>query len=369
MNARRGAPDDMPSDDMPASLDIVHAIPSPLLVLDRDGRVRLANVAAEVFFNMSQAQIRERGWERVFAEDSPIIGLVWDSRLRRQEIAAYDLLLEFQGGRRARVDVQTGIIADTDGWLTVGIHPRTVANLVDRQVEQRGVARSANGMAAMLAHEIKNPLSGIRGAAQLLTEAVGREGQELTRLIISEVERVRSLIDSMEGFTDTRPRSMAPENIHAILGHVKILAKSGFGARLRFEEHYDPSLPLVLGDRDSLIQLFLNLVKNAVEASPENGIIVLRTAFRQGFRIRHAGTGQRVSLPLEVCVVDSGEGVPDHVADRLFEPFVTARRGGTGLGLALAAKQITDHGGLIEYERAGGQTIFRVLLPMAKAEE
>lgn len=354
-----------PVEGAPGQLDILNALPSPLLVLDRKGNVVLANMAAEAFFNMSQAQMQERGWEAVFPEDSPIIGLTRNSRAGRHGVAAYDLNIEFLGGRQARIDLQTGLLMDSDDWIIVTIFPRTVANLIDRQVEQQGVARSAFGMAAMLAHEIKNPLSGIRGAAQLLIDGLDREGRELTSLIISEVDRVRALIDSMEGFTDTRPRAFVAENIHAVLSHVRQVASTGFGARLRFEERYDPSLPLVACDRDALVQMFLNLVKNAVEASPNNGVITLKTGFRQGFRVRQPGSEHRISLPIEVCVIDEGEGPPAHVVDHLFEPFVTARPGGTGLGLALAAKQATDHGGMIEFSRQEGRTIFRVLLPMA----
>jgi two-component system nitrogen regulation sensor histidine kinase GlnL len=144
-----------------------------------------------------------------------------------------------------------------------------------------------------------------------------------------------------------------------------MLAEAGFGRHVQFRERYDPSLPPVLGDRDALIQAFLNLVKNAVEASPPNGIVTLTTAFRQGFRVRMHGTGARVSLPLEVCVIDEGEGAPAAIADHLFEPFVSARRGGTGLGLALVAKVVGDHGGVVEYDRRQGRTVLRVLLPLA----
>jgi two-component system nitrogen regulation sensor histidine kinase GlnL len=230
---------------------------------------------------------------------------------------------------------------------------------------QQGAARSAVGVAAMLAHEIKNPLSGIRGAAQLLNESVDPESRELTGLIMAEVDRVRALIDRMEGFTDTRPPALQRENIHAVLGHVRKLSEAGFGKDMVFKERYDPSLPPVLGDRDALVQAFLNLVKNAVEASQPGGTITLTTAFRQGFRVRSPGTGARVSLPLEVCVIDEGEGAPPEIAGHLFEPFVSARRGGTGLGLALVAKVVGDHGGVVEYDRRQGRTVFRILLPLA----
>jgi two-component system nitrogen regulation sensor histidine kinase GlnL len=349
---------------LPHPTDIWNALPAPMLLLGPDGPVALANSAAEAFLNISQHQLIEKGWETLFPEDSPVRALVDEARANRTDIAAYDLLVEFLGGRRTRADVLVGRLPDHEGWLALSFQPRAVTSLVDRQMGQQGAARSATGVAAMLAHEIKNPLSGIRGAAQLLGEAVDRDGHELTALIIAEVDRVRVLIDRMEGFTDTRPPSLAEENIHSVLGHVRKLAEAGFGKHLQFRERYDPSLPPVLGDRDALIQAFLNLIKNAVEASPPGGTITLTTAFRQGFRMRAQG-GARVSLPLEVCVIDEGEGAPASIADHLFEPFVSARRGGTGLGLALVAKVVGDHGGIVEYDRRQGRTLFRVLLPLA----
>jgi two-component system nitrogen regulation sensor histidine kinase GlnL len=350
---------------LPQPMDLLNALPSPLILLDDKGAVRLANAAAEIFFNMSQGQLMERGWETMFAPDSPVLGLIHESRLRRQAITAYDIPLELPADRRMRVDIQTGLMPDASGWLSVSIVSRAAATFVDRQSGHAGAARAASGVAAMLAHEIKNPLSGIRGAAQLLETAVDEEGRELTRLIISEVERVRLLIDRMENFTDTRPRAMQAENIHAILGHVRALAEKGFAAGVQFQERYDPSLPAALCDRDALVQLFLNLVKNAVEASPPGGIVTLQTGFRQGYRVRQPATGRRVSLPLEVAVIDEGPGPPAHIAGHLFEPFVSARVGGTGLGLALVAKVVADHGGLVECDRVGNRTLFRVLLPAA----
>jgi two-component system nitrogen regulation sensor histidine kinase GlnL len=352
---------------LPVPIDVVNALPAPLLLLNPEGGVALANAAAELFLNVSQEQLMERGWESLFPDDSPVIDLIHDSRHRGQAIVAYDLLLGFPGGRQQRVDLHTGMLPDSGGWLTVMLQSRAAATLLDRQMEQYGAARSAIGVAAMLAHEVKNPLSGIRGAAQLLESSLDEEGRELTSLIIAEVERVRSLIDRMEGFTDTRPRAMLPENIHAILGHVRSLVEKAPDAGVQFQERYDPSLPFVLCDRDALVQVFLNLVKNAVEASPPAGTITLQTGFRQGYRVRQPGSGKRVSLPIEVCIIDEGPGPPPHLADHLFEPFVSARAGGTGLGLALVAKQVAEHGGLVEHDRTGGRTVFRVLLPAAPA--
>jgi two-component system nitrogen regulation sensor histidine kinase GlnL len=168
-------------------------------------------------------------------------------------------------------------------------------------------------------------------------------------------------------FSDQRPVEREPVNIHAVLEHVKRLAQSGFARHIKFAETYDPSLPPVLGNRDQLVQVFLNLVKNAAEAIGEgasDGEIQISTAFRPGVRLKLPGSKARVSLPLEFCVKDNGPGVPDDLRPHLFDPFVTTKPTGNGLGLALVAKIVGDHGGIIECESQPRHTVFRVLMPM-----
>ena len=218
----------------------------------------------------------------------------------------------------------------------------------------------------MLAHEIKNPLSGIRGAAQLLETGLGDEDRALTRLICDETDRIVRLVDRMEAFSDQRPLKHEKINIHTVLDHVKQLARSGFARHMRFVENYDPSLPPLAGDRDQLVQVFLNLIKNAAEAIGDgpNGEIELSTAFRPGVSLRMRGRERSVGLPLEFCVRDNGPGVPEEILTHIFDPFVTTKTAGTGLGLALVAKIINDHSGVIECESKPGKTCFRILMPM-----
>ena len=265
------------------------------------------------------------------------------------------------------VDVFGGPMPDQPGLIVLMLQQRTMAQMIERQLTHRAAARSVSGLAAVLAHEIKNPLSGIRGAAQLLEPGLTDDDRALTQLICSETDRIRNLVDRMEVFGDERPLGKEPVNIHAVLDHVRRLCESGFGRGIRIIEDYDPSLPPVPGNRDKLVQAFLNLVKNAAEAIGENdaqGRIVLRPAFRPGVRLSVPGSDTRISLPLMIEIEDNGPGVPEHLKPHLFDPFVTTKPYGTGLGLALVAKIIGDHGGIIECDSEPKRTVFRVLLPL-----
>jgi two-component system, NtrC family, nitrogen regulation sensor histidine kinase GlnL len=246
------------------------------------------------------------------------------------------------------------------------LQQRSIADKIDRQLTHRNAARSVTAMAAMLAHEVKNPLSGIRGAAQLLEENATPPDRELTRLICDEADRICALVDRMEVFSDRRPLERGPVNIHEVLGRVRLVAQNGFARHVRFVEDYDPSLPPVHGNRDLLIQTFLNLVKNAAEAAPHRGgEIQLATAYQHGVRLAVAGSDERVHLPLVVSIIDNGDGVPEDLRAHLFDPFVTTKHHGTGLGLALVAKVVGDHGGVIEFDSQPRRTVFRICLPMA----
>jgi len=356
--------------DLPP-LDLIGSLPVPVVVLADDGAVALANAAAEAFLNVSEAALRERGLSAGFAANATVLLLLADARSGGNDVSAFDVDIALAAGKVARADVFVTPLADPAGWTIVTFQARVAAALADRQLAGQGAARSAIGVAAMLAHEIKNPLSGIRGAAQLLGAAVDEDTRELTTLICAEVDRIAALIDRMEGFTDTRPVAMAAENIHAVLGRVRRIAETGFGHAVAIRERYDPSLPAVHGNADALVQVFLNLVKNAAEAvgaaGGTAGSITLTTAFRHGFRVQREGSATRTALPIEVCVIDTGAGASAAVASHMFEPFVSSKRAGGGLGLPLVAKIVGDHGGIVEYERAGDppRTIFRVMLPTA----
>jgi len=347
---------------------LLAALPHPILVIGEDERVVYANPAAEIFTSSGQAVLKRQRLSEIVAFGCPLVALVDQVRRTDTTVNEYGVEIVMPRVEGAKlVDVFAGGLPDQPGLVLVMLQQRSMAQMIERQLTHRAAARSVSGMAAVLAHEIKNPLSGIRGAAQLLEPVVSDEDRQLTQLICAETERIRKLVDRMEVFGDERPMAKEPINIHDVLDHVRRLAESGFGSAIKFVCEYDPSLPPVPANRDKLVQAFLNLVKNAAEAIKEGGEpgrIALITAFRPGMRLALPGSGARVALPLMIEVIDNGGGVPEAMKDHLFDPFVTSKRTGSGLGLALVAKIIGDHGGIIECESEPKRTVFRVLLPM-----
>ncbi|MHB1303335.1 MAG: two-component system sensor histidine kinase NtrB [Acidiphilium sp.] len=345
---------------------LLAALPLAVAELDADDRFLFVNYAAEEMFGSSAAFLTGRPLHEILPADHPIFILLDRARRDGATVAEHDLLIEGPRFARRGVSLQAAPLADAPGHLVLALQDSSAARALDQQLSARNAARSITGMAAVLAHEVKNPLSGIRGAAQLLELNASGDDRELAVLIRDEVDRIRDLVERIEVFGDKK-LDLQAVNVHRVLEHVRRLAQSGFGARIRFTEIYDPSLPPVLGNRDQLVQVLLNLVKNAAEAVAEteraDGEIVLATGFQHGVRLATSHARGQPNLPIFIAVRDNGAGIPEDIRRHLFEPFVSTKATGSGLGLALVAKIVADHGGLINVESRPGRTEFRIHLP------
>lgn len=350
-------------DARPGFADLFAALPVAVLVLDPDDRIAHANAECETLLNISERAMLGQPLSAVL--DAPQDSIRRDG----QGFAAFDSEIETVRGGRIRADFVGAAVPEHPGWWTITLHHAATPRRLGHSADRSSAARAAVGAAAMLAHEIKNPLSGIRGAAQLLSH--GKDAAELTTLITTEVDRIAALIDRMQDFTDTRPLALAPENIYPLLDHARRVALAGFARGVMIEERFDPSLPDVLIDRDATLQILLNLIKNACEATAgqADARITLATAYRHGMAVSAAPGRPRQPLPIEIAVIDNGPGAPADIADHLFDPFVSGKRDGQGLGLALVDKLVRDMGGVVQYAREGvpEATVLRVLLPRARA--
>lgn len=351
---------------------IFDALPNPILVVDDDNVICFANSAAEDFFQASSTVLARHRLEEAMPFSSPVLEAVQQVRQHSGVMNEYSVGVGTprMGGERI-VDLQTALVNDDPRFVVLTFLRRSMAQKFDLQLTHRGAARSVSGMAAMLAHEIKNPLAGIRGAAQLLEPVLESNDRALAKLICEETDRIRDLVDQMEVFSDERPLDRKPVNIHIVLDRVKQLIAASMPNAVTIREEYDPSLPAVLGNQDQLVQVFLNLAKNAAESislAGTVGEITMTTAFRPGVKLTVPGSNERVSLPFEVCIHDNGPGISEDLRPHIFEAFVSTKPQGRGLGLALVAKIVRDHGGVVECIARERGTTFRVLLPMMRQQ-
>lgn len=340
------------------------ALPIPAMIVSGKGDLREVNSAAEIFVELSSKQMIGKNLSEFVGSSSRVMEIVAQASRNEVSVAQYDVEFGWKDKSLRSGTLQANHLGNDTGDLLLLFTPKGLAEKMDRSLASRSAARSVTGMAAMLAHEIRNPLAGISGAAQLLSMNLDKADQEMTDLIVAECERIGDLVNRVESFGEMRKIDIKPINIHDVIDRAVKLAKAGYGSDVRFSEVYDPSLPPTAGDADQLHQVFQNLIRNAVEAVPRvGGIISIKTAYRPGVRLTIPGS-KSAGLPLEILIKDNGIGIPLDLISDIFDPFVTTKSNGTGLGLSLVSKVLTDHGGVIECESEEGRTIFRVLLPV-----
>ena len=348
---------------------ILKSLPTPIIVVDINLRMVTLNAAAEDFLESGLSALKGKELAQHLFPATQVIHTIKMAFETQQIVHEYDVTLSsFRIGQK-HVNLHAAPLIE---------NPNQPINKVILQLEPVGVAprmassaseKPVASMAAILAHEVKNPLSGIRGAAQILEKHASDVHRPLTVLIRDEVDRITNLLNEMEVFSREGDIVSEPVNIHEVLQHVKNIAENGFAKGIVFKEIYDPSLPHVLANRDQLIQVFLNLVKNAAEAlcGITMPIIGISTAYSGGFRFKPPGKETYVLLPVAVSIEDNAGGIPESIKPHLFSPFMTSKPGGKGLGLAIVSRLITDHNGHIELDETDdGLTRFKILLPAAK---
>ncbi|MBD3763356.1 MAG: PAS domain-containing protein [Rhodobacterales bacterium] len=341
------------------------SLPMPAFLIGTDGRILEVNPAGEIFLNASLRSLKGvPAFDRLHI-DAPMDEAMARARANQAALFINDVFVTTGEKPPVQCNLQIAPMHDNPGIVMLLVTPREIADRLGRAAQVKSAAKSAIGMAEMLAHEIKNPLAGITGAAQLLSMGLSAEDRELTDLIVEETRRIVKLLEQVEQFGNVRPPDCRAVNIHDALDRARKSAMVGFAAGMTIVEDYDPSLPPTCADPDQLMQVFLNLIKNAAEAAgPQGGTIRLRTFYDLSLRLRRSdGSGQK--LPLQIEVIDDGPGIPPAIAAEIFEPFVSGRENGTGLGLALVSKIISDHGGWIAVDSVPGRTVFRVSLPLA----
>ncbi len=349
--------------------NIWNALPFPSFVVTSSGQITDANGAAEQLVSTSQRQMRQKNLSQIFHENSVVVGTVQQAVNDTGSVTQYNVDVTVENKSTALCNVYVSFLDSERSKLLLVVQPTGVAQKMSQSLTNLSAARSVTAMAAMLAHEIRNPLAGISGASQLLAMNASEEDVELAEMIAQEAKRIGQLVDRVEHFGDQRPMEPKPVNIHDVLDRAQRAATAGYASHVNFTVEYDPSLPDTAGDADQLLQVFQNLIKNAAEAVDEKrGMIKLRTSYNSGVKLAMQGNKTQ-NLPLQIEIIDNGRGVPENLISEVFDPFVTSKSNGTGLGLSLVSKIIAAHGGLIECSSKEGRTVFSVRLPIWRANK
>ena len=337
---------------------ILNNLPTAIIVINETDEIIFLNYASEILFGESKKTLLNYNLKKILPIDNQIFSLIEQVKKQKYNAIQYDISINDFNKKNLLVDVEAGL--NNINEIILSFHKRSIAEQIDRSVVQKNM-HSVSGLSALMAHEIKNPLSGIKGAAQLLNDVVDSSDKDLTTMIIEEVDRIGELVGRVSSISENNIIKKIPLNIHDVIHRVINIAKTSFAKNCEIKEIFDPSLPEVYGDMNSLIQVFLNLVKNAAE-SDKDGVIIIKTGYRHGFNIKVSGSNNKLKLPIYINIIDNGPGIPDSIKSHLFEPFVSSKYGGSGLGLSIVSSIIEEHGGIIEVNSLD-QTIFTVLLP------
>tara|TARA_B100000029_G_scaffold301857_1_gene294734 strand:- start:1504 stop:2613 length:1110 start_codon:yes stop_codon:yes gene_type:complete len=357
------------SDAEPSPVEVLQNLPTAIIVFDESLNIKMANAAAELLFGLSSGFLIHKTITTLIDEDGELVSLLQRAFSERHSVREFGLMLAGPRVKKQKVDVRVSGPTENSQFAIASIQECSLASELDGQNLLGRAARSVSGLTAIFSREVKNPLSGIRGAAQLLGESVSDSDKELTELIWDATDRIKDLVDRMELFSDDRPLTRSAVNIHDVLGHVKEKLTPNFEKTVLIEENYDPSLPLVFGNREQLIQVFDNMVKNSYEAlDKDKGLIKIVTSYRHGSLASVLGGREKFELPIAVSITDNGIGIPEDIEKSIFEPFVTTKPNRTGLGLALVAKIIDDHGGIVELDATFQKTTITVFLPVHSAK-
>jgi len=346
---------------MNLSQDVLHSLSQAVILISPKNTIDAVFAHTESIFEQSKETLLDADVSCLRGVGYALVDLISRSRSENTPLNSYDVPCMPAIGDIELMDLHAQP-HHLDGAVLLTVQPRRITAFLEKRDQMEAAARSVGGLASMLAHEIKNPLSGIRGAAQLMGRALGDKNSQLPQLICKEVDRIKALVEELETFSDPSEQSLEAVNIHEVLDHVLNLALAGFGAKATIRPLFDPSLPPVHGNFDRLIQVFLNLVKNAVEASGSDPDLIVTTSYRHGIWIK-SPAGERMRLPIEISIRDNGPGIPDDLRGHLFDPFVSGKEGGTGLGLALVARFVSEMGGTVTCDNhPNGGAIFKVQL-------
>jgi two-component system nitrogen regulation sensor histidine kinase GlnL len=359
---------EQPEGGLPAAKQMMDILPFPVFMLDENDRFLWLNHAAEGFFHSSQAMLVPMQMSELLISDSPFFSLVRRARQSERPVSDKSLRLispKF-GVRNAAIQVTPLLVSenvDERGAVLVTLQEQGLTDKLAAQNTVKSTALSMSKMTSLLAHEVKNPLAGIKGAAQLLETEIPEESRELSSMIVTEADRITALLNRIENLSSDMPVQLKDVNIHEILDHCIRITTASFGRHLDIKCHYDPSLPNIDADPDLLVQCFLNLFKNASEVTDDKGILTLTTSYNLS---RYLSTSQsfQVHLPLQIEIEDNGSGIPEELQDYIFEPFISGKQSGSGLGLAMVASVVADHGGAISVDTSPAGTCFTVNLPI-----